>query len=336
MRHRTLPASTLFLFVAACSSTALLDEQDDMSSGGVAPETGQVGVICDTCLESTCQWQVTECAAEPSCARWYTCAVQCPAVEGQAPWDTSCISSCEEPDTTTGKRLRDDLLTCVRNAETCCGVTELRDPTTEPDAGYGGSAGGNQLPGGGGNANDYAAGACGGDTCQACLFAIKANTEGCLESADAACSQTISDCYHENGYPENGAVNACWLVVTRRDCNRPGTDIQLPDECGYAVTGDSLDRALATLQCATKYCEACVPGGDQECFACQLASCPDEVQAWMGNVDAQRLTWCLEGCANAADPTSCKKACRDANQAGQLVLQSLLSCKQTACEASCS
>lgn len=339
MSHRIHPvlAVSMFSLVIGCASTALLDGEDDMSAGGTTPQTGQVGVICDTCLTTSCAWQATECSAEPSCARWYTCAIQCPASLGTSPWDSGCVAGCEEPDTATGRRLRDDLLACAQTTDGCCGASRDTNETGGMDAGsYGGSGGAGPIPGSGddGGMNDFAAGACGGATCQACLFAIKENANSCVAPGDNECSLTIGNCYHENGGPA-GDLNACWLQVTRRDCNRPA-DIQMPDECGYAVSAESQALAFETLKCAAAYCPACVPNDDQDCFYCELENCPDEIKAWMGDAEAQRLTWCLEGCAENANAASCKSSCRDAHESGLFVMQSLLACKQSACEGSCS
>lgn len=322
------------LFVG-CTGTPLLDTQDDMGANGPSSSPGTIDDVCN-CLDESCAWPVTECAAEPDCAGWLTCAKQCPT--GTDTWSSSCISGCPEPGTARGQQLRDDLLLCASTAPGCCGESlDERAPDAEADAE---PTDWNDVDGGALDATmggyDPALGpVCPGTSCDACLWAVIANKEGCAAAGpDPTCSETIGSCYHENGYPEQG-INHCWRFVTRSDCLNPNAEDLLAGECGYAVPIESEALTDKTLGCAIEYCPVCFPRADAVCFACQLEACPDEFSAFMHDADAQRLQWCFEACEGATEKAACRASCQQSSGDGAEVLSLLLACRKTACEQAC-
>ena len=324
----------LLALVVGCSSTPLLDAEDDMGGSGASTSPGTLAGTC-SCLETSCEWPVTECAAEPDCATWLSCAKQCPMTTDQ--WSSSCVDSCPEPGTSRGAQLRDDLVLCASTTPGCCGDQD-EPPAPARDAGYeavvdSGAGGGG---GSGGSAPIGATDAiCPGETCNACLLAIKGNKDGCASGPDPTCGETIAACYHENGYPETAETNHCWQYVTRADCNLTNASDVLEGDCGYEVPPESDELTYKTLQCALSHCPICFPGANADCFACQLDACPDESNALMHDAEAQRLQWCFEACTEQNDQAGCRLACQQEHGAGMEVLQLLLACKKNNCEQAC-
>ena len=337
MTNRIALGWAVALFVG-CTGTPLLDGQDDMSATGPSSSPGTIADVC-SCLNESCAWSVTECSADPDCASWLTCARQCPT--GDETWSSSCINSCIEPGTERGKQLRDDLLLCASTAPGCCGELERATPDANADAGADGAADWNSVDGGGtdgsvGGHEPAIDAVCPGESCDACLWAVKNNQEGCgAAGPDPTCGETIGACYHENGFPEQGAINDCWRFVTRSDCLNPNAEDVLAGDCGYAVPSESEELTEKTLRCALSYCPVCFPRADAVCFACQLDACPDEFNAFMHDVEAQRLQWCFEACEEATEKAACRASCQQSHAAGAEVLSLLLGCRKDACEQAC-
>lgn len=320
----------IVLLSLGCTGTPLLDANDDMAKDP-SSASGPIAQLCDACFESDCAWPVTECAADPECARWLTCAEQCPT--GSETWSSSCVTACPQPSTARGLELRGDLVSCASTTEGCCGAEagefDADAGSIGVDAGGGNWGGSGGAGGGGPTAADHA---CPGDSCASCLWSVLHDKEGCTSAgSNPACMATIEACAHENQSVE-GENSDCWKYVTRADCtNAAASD----NPCGHVVPEVSSDLTLATLDCAVAYCPSCFPGGNAACYACQSAQCPDELALLMTNAELQEMQWCLDRCSREDDQAQCRQSCRDVDPEVLELYQIVISCRQEYCAAPC-
>jgi hypothetical protein len=299
-----------------CQVESALSESDPMDPG--AKDGGSV-TACTECFDQACAWEALECASDPGCAAWLTCAKEC------AEPDT-CFAQCPAPGTSTGNTLRDVLSRCVRDTGCCDNNSEYKEagPTSTDggDAGAGGSGG--MSDGGAGGGAMYA---CPEESCESCLAAIKGNS---CAGDRPECANAIADCVHENA--TNGQQH-CWSYLTARaTC---GGQDQPAATCSYEVPEPSLGLTVEALACAAAYCSACFPDSSGDCVTCQLASCPDEMTALMTTADAQELLWCRYQCRASNDPVACNQTCFAQHETGSTIVVDLYACTQSACKALC-
>jgi len=302
-----------------CQVESALTESDPMDPG--THDGGSV-TACTECFDQACAWEALECASDPGCAAWLTCAKEC------AEPDT-CFPQCPAPGTSTGNTLRDVLSRCVRDTGCCKIDGEYKEagPTSTDggDAGAGGSGGGQPPPDGGdGGSAMYA---CPEENCESCLLAIKGSS---CAGDNPECTSAIADCAHENA--PNGPRH-CWDYLTARatcaSADQPAA------ACSSEVPEQSLALTVDALACTARYCPACVPDSSGDCVTCQLASCPDEMAALMTTADAQELLWCRYQCRASNDPAACNQTCFADHETGSTIVVDLYACSQSACKAQC-
>ncbi len=299
-----------------CQVQSALSESDPMDPG--TKDGGSV-TACTGCFDKACAWEALECASDPGCAAWRTCAQECAKPD-------PCFSQCAAPGTATGNTLRDVLSRCVRDTG-CCESGEFHDagPTSVDGAGGASDSDASTLPpDGGGGGGTYA---CPEDTCEGCLSAIKG---GSCAGDKPACAEAIANCVHEDA--ANG-MQHCWSYLTKRaSC---GGQDQPAATCSYEVPEPSVALTVEALACAASYCPNCFPDSSGTCVACQLASCPDEMTALMTTADAQELLWCRYQCRASEEPAACNQECFSQHEAGSTVVVDLYACSQSACKAQC-
>lgn len=308
--------SILLLLLGACNSDSGLDGEDPMQ-----PVNGDGGIVtpCAGCFEGLCAWEASECASDPGCARWLTCARDCPSNDQGSP-DMTCVGLCSEPESSTGRTLRDVFVGCLLSNPGCCSPSEVGDAAAGGD-GFDGEDGSFDA------ANDASPPLyCPGETCEGCMLAIEAQ-DGCAPG-DEACGVAIAECHHEND-PEG--PKHCWSYLTAYGSCAESAG----EECVHALPEKSVELTFRALGCVTAYCPQCIADPERACLGCQLAACPDEMQALLASGDAQALSWCRSGCRTASDPAACRQACFEDHSDGTPIIIELYVCTQNACKAAC-
>lgn len=286
-----------FVMLAGCQADASLSNSDPMS-----PHASEAGPVtdCTTCYDALCAWETLECNADPGCASWMSCARGCSAIE-EGP--SACFGQCEQPDSTTGQRLRDVFLRCVSQNECCGAEGEFLD-----DAGPVSS-----------DAQDSKLAPCAADGCEACLMVVKAGKCG-----ENSCAGTLEACFLD---VDPAGASACWNYLTA--CG------QQSEGCSNAVPASSVKVTSQSLACVASHCPDCIPDRDPACTLCQLTSCPDEMGALLGSFEAQELLRCRSACPSSEDPTECNQACFTEWEAGKTIVVELYACTQNACKSAC-
>lgn len=326
MRRCIVPGFVVLLF-ASCSSESGLSQSDPMQPSN--PTDGGSSTACYRCFEDLCGWEASECASDPGCAGWLSCARPCPA-DGNGNPSATCLGDCPDPGSTTGRTLRDVFVGCLEASTGCC------DGAKPEDGGAGGSGGTSGSAGSGGAGPDMDGGdaqpttPCATDGCEACLVAIK-EQKSCA-TGDDACASAMSDCYYEND-PEG--PRHCWSYLTSYARCAGGAPSPADGACSYEVPKDSAALTADGLACAATYCPQCIADPERQCVACQLDACPDEMAAVMSTLDAQELLWCRDACSEDADPPACNQACFAKHEAGTAAVIELYVCAQSACKDVC-
>jgi len=319
-------SSFVVLLAASCSKESGLSQSDPMQPSD--PNDGGSSTACYLCFEDLCGWEASECASDPGCAGWLSCARPCPADDSGNPSE-SCLDDCPDPGSTTGRTLRDVFVSCLQASAGCCGGSVAKD-------GGAGGAGGVSGSGGSSGATHNQDGGdvpptetCATDGCEGCLLAIK-EQKNCA-TQDDACASAMSDCYFEND-PEG--PKHCWSYLTSY-ARCAGAPTPTDEACSYEVPKESTALTAKGLSCAATYCPLCVADSERSCVTCELNACPDEMAAVMSTLDAQELLWCRGACVEDADPPACNQACFAKHEAGTAAVIELYVCAQSACKDVC-
>jgi hypothetical protein len=280
-----------------CQVDAGLSDSDPMTP--TVPEAGPV-TDCTTCYDALCAWETLECNADPGCAAWMTCARGCSSID-EGP--SSCFGQCEEPASSTGKKLRDVFSRCVSQNKCCGAEGEFLD-----DAGPVSS-----------DAPDPKLAPCAADGCGACLLVVK---EG--KCGEDSCAGTLEACSQDSDVT---GASPCWNHLTACD--------QQSEGCSSAVPASSVTVTSQSLACVAAHCPECIPDRDPACTLCQLTACPDEMGALLGSFEAQELLRCRSACPSKDDPTACNQACFSDHEDGKTIVVELYSCTQNACKSPC-
>lgn len=300
-----------------CGGGTALDPSDPMT----APGDGDGGTVlraCALCFENSCAWQTVECASDPACARWLTCARDCGPGDDDTP-SPSCLDSCEQPSALQSQRYRDALASCFQATGGCCSDANQTPDASAVDSGQVYDAA--EAP--------YAPMACNAEGCKTCLLAMK-DANPCVKD-DAICPGLLSDCYFENA--PNGPQH-CWnFLVAYGQCSSGPSPTGSP--CSYDVPAPSVGTTAGAMACAARHCPQCMPDPRGACVSCQLGSCPDEMRGLLQSAAAQNILWCRASCETSANATACKQACLDGHDDLIPTLSALLTCTQQACESSC-
>ena len=224
--------SLLMLIPIACTSESDLSpaETGDPFAPGDASVTGD----CQRCFEERCGWEASECASDPGCASWLTCARDCTA-DSSGSVLASCLDDCPDPDYSTGDTLRDVLVSCLNTNAGCCWGGEVPESLEGGVGGAAGSGGTNN----GGNAGAVVGGPdCANEGCEDCLLAIQGQDSCAVD--DDVCATAIEECYHDG---EQEGEKHCWTYLTRYGTVRYG---------GRVCDRDSLFLCVASFECGAQ------------------------------------------------------------------------------------
>lgn len=322
---RRLTPALLVLMPVACDGESALSASD--TGDPFEPDDASVAGDCTRCFDDRCGWESSECASDPGCAGWLSCARGCPEdASGSAA--ATCLEDCPDPPTSTGRTLREVLLSCLDANAGCC--TEGEPAQKDEDGGISGAGGSGGNEDGGFGGSEPAGMACNTADCESCLLAIKAQKECAVD--DAPCATAIADCFHDG---DQQGTHHCWTYISRYgQCAGTGTTVT-GEACSYALPEGSVELGASALGCAATYCDACFADGERSCVRCQITSCPGEMEAVLANADAQDLLWCREACRNHEDPPACNQGCYESYQAGADAVVELYVCSQSACKLAC-
>lgn len=297
------------------------------SGGGIEGE-------CAACFDSTCGWQQTQCAGDPSCAEWLVSAKSCVADPLGRP-APNCLDT-GLPSDPTGRSYAVALRDCLAAAQQCCSGSAQNGAAPgagggSAEDGAGGSDYGGMVDGGAGASSLDPSSLCPGCSCENCLFAIKHG-----EANDDTCKGAVLSCYDQN------ATSQCWdfaLAYAACGAGAAGTDVTSPTAC-YQELYSAAEKAAAgktfmttVLPCAAQYCSAqCFPAADATCVWCQASGCLDALTAYYAEPDAQLFQWCRRSCEGE---TACIQACAAEHPNGLQVFQVLAQCTVQTCSSEC-
>lgn len=308
----TLAAAVLVL--AGCQADSLQASEID-NHGPPADNDASATPSCETCFGKNCWWESTECAGDPDCAHWMACARQCsPDVELQTP-SSNCVSACTKPSTQTGQKLHDALAACTETYQCCAADINGASPD-----------GGTWVPKEGGPTERIE---CASETCSGCVVLLRGPATASCPSAAGQCAATAEQCI--------GGSNDCSDFVVRfATCTSPdGTSTVPVEDCAREVPAATADTVVSMLGCLAKLCDRCVPTADEPCITCEVASCPDEMQALVQDVEAQKLWWCRRRCAAETNVAACESSCATQYPDGMPVLSTLGDCLSQRCASEC-
>lgn len=326
-----------------------MDATDDMG-GPSSDGSGQTGGYeCSACFETDCAWESTECAADPECAEWLSCAKNAPAGAsgGLDPdWlDQSCGGSMGP----TASSLRNALASCLTGTPCCEGRTE--DSGGDPALGGAdaGAYGDTDAPGGGqggtdgngaGDANAPVPGgwACDGEncTCKTCLAGVAtagANEDDCAGAFEACMANQpchdfavgYSGCLQQTDSasdPASGSQRGLEACLFHKALEYPG----------------GFEFFMTTVYpCALSKCgQYCVLNPALECAQCQQLRCADALEVFHATPDAMLLKWCHAYCQLHPNDGDCPGKCEPyVNNAALSRLQMLGECVQASCPDEC-
>lgn len=354
--------------LAACGGLAAADIGASESSG-----TGPAGSFEATCTNrgAECDWEITKCKAEPSCARWYACVSSCNANNPQACFE-GCKGTTHEPDNAVSIRQ------CLING---CASGNL-----EASAGTSGAAGAGYNGGGTGPGPkdvDAAAdgvmdatvpsGVASWETCISCLYSGASSTnnggavQNCMAQCSHGCEQDFTKCNSACANTDETCLAGCTKAgeTCKFGCDTAGTykhviGNNVPNE----VTGDVPGCLLQTTfegwekcmfdsatwvgletwkayvssglnECVMTQCAGvCIPKDTyQTCSACLESKCTDQAHAYWSSADAQDYGWCMDYC----DPLvhdSCD--CETLYGEGAETLSQFVMCREQSCFDQCS
>ncbi len=321
------------LSLVSCQGATELEGVDDMAASNGEAGQGPGPGTCFGCFDSPCAWQSQNCAGDPECARWMSCARACGPGEADTP-AASCLDACPQPSSHGGLQLRQDLRSCIDQAGGCCsgaikGPGADSGPTDNADAAAGTYDG---------QVGPSAPTSCAGATCLECLRSIQENVGGCV-AQDSGCAQSVGTCMHEPaapGAPFGDVGNCANFALSFAGCaTDPSFASHTIGQCVWVVPPESVDTTLDAIGCGAAHCSACAPSGDETCLACEIDACRFEMGALLGDADAQGLYWCLRTCATSSDLAACRSGCGVQYANGVPVLTALNQCVAGSCADKC-
>ncbi len=317
--------------VLSCQAATELQGIDDMTPSSPAGAGGAGATTCSMCWDGACAWQVSDCTADPDCARWITCARGCPAGDDGNP-SQSCMNACPAITSSTGMHLRDALQACLQRTGGCCDGDDLGDGGQEyVDGAPTGVIDGDDEP-------EPGSDSCGDDSCKACLSAAARDIDSCA-SPFPGCDSASNECMTAAGVgggPASGHGDCVNFMLAFAGCAAdPLFTAHDVADCVWVVPADYVDNTLDVIRCGALLCGVCSSPDLQGCLACQIESCRDAMAALLGDADAQGLYWCLRKCGASDDPALCRSECAGAYPAGVPVLTVLNQCTTSACSGKC-
>lgn len=349
-----LGSFALAIWLVGCSTTGLMDATDDMSGSSSGAKAGSTDSACSACFETNCAWEVTECAAEPDCAKWLTCVRSAPADASGAVSAVWLENNCEQKMGPTAAALRDALAACLTDEACCTAGRPIEDTggNTGPSAADGGAysdndasdeLGGGPAPGAGdggidnGEGWDCPTGAC---QCIDCLYALKHGEV----PQEAACTQAVQQCLMNeacNGF--FGGFVECATVANSDTPNAAPASRTTLEACLFVeATGEwakpgGFEQFMSTVYgCATGFCgNYCVAEDERSCAQCQQTWCAAELEAYLSDPEALLGSWCRSYCQLHPEDGQCPGKCTPHLQAGAETLQLFGQCVQTSCADDC-
>lgn len=329
--------------VIGCSTSSLMESTDDMGGTTSGSGTGS-GSACSACFDTHCAWEVTECAADPSCSQWLSCARNAPA--GAPGLDASWLAqSCVAPTSPTTSGLQSNLANCLTESSCCAENGGYVDDPDASNVGAGGAGGGaGPIPGsGGGNGGDYVDGDGGAENTsgwqcdveeRCCLYCFKA-----LGSVDTLACESAPACV------EDPACNAFFHLyaecVETAAANTSGDRQRAIEACLFQSSGETPPDAITLFMttmfpCAVESCaNHCFFDNAVPCLSCKAESCHDEMTSYAQDYNAMMGSWCRSYCQVHPDDGDCPGKCTPFLQEGAATLQSYGQCVQAACSGSC-
>ena len=102
------------MVVAACGD-------DSSGSSGDPPKKTYGDGTCGTCFATQCDTEIAACGADPGCAAYYTCLLDCPLDPIGNP-DPTCEAACPASESSTSQQLKGQLTLCrLDTAGVACG-----------------------------------------------------------------------------------------------------------------------------------------------------------------------------------------------------------------------
>jgi len=346
LSHFGIVALGCFASLISCSTSGLMGGSEDEMAG--SQSAGNVNSACSACFENNCAWQTTECAADPACATWLTCAKTAPMGDFGGVDESFVRASCSDVSGTAGA-LQDSVVECVTVDGCCAARTDLPG---------GGGTGGNydSADGGavaptmdGGNAWEGDAESTGDGhwscpedscTCLQCLEGSKnSDQDNACGAALAACGTTKCSVFmsaYAGCHQQVGSANAA-------GSSPEGAERAL-DSCMFLVvldkfaTGDvqyqeGFEQFMQTaFDCVAVTCsQYCIPEEAQGCVACQQKVCADELENFRTSTAAVLGTWCRSYCQTHLEDAECPGKCGPYLQEGAETLSTYGECVQSNC-----
>jgi hypothetical protein len=349
LRHLRIASVAISTLLVGCSTTGLMDSTDDMggSSSGGGSKTGDLA--CSACFDTYCAWEVTECAADPECAEWLTCARGAPG-NASGSIDREWLSnSCVDATGPTATTLQNALSACLTGTVCCEGgaPTNGTDASAMPGAAddggmYGGGGGSGAGPveyGDSGQDNSDGTWTCPTAQC-GCLDCLYAFKHGELPD-DTECTAAIQACA---GNEACGRFLGGFAECMQADTTNAATgDQRALEACLFVeATGDwalegGFEQFMETVYpCATGPCNSyCVVETARHCIQCQEQWCEAEYTAYLSDGNALLGTWCRSYCQTHPDDGQCPGKCAPYLQAGVETLQLYGQCVQASCPDDC-
>ena len=335
-----LQSLALTICLVGCSTSSLMDATDDMGGSTSGGNGSGSNSACSACFEKDCAWQVTECAAEPDCAKWLTCAQSVPASSSGGADAAWLRDSCNQEMGPTASTLRDTLASCLVVGGCCTGAGEADVGAVGADSGganYGEDGSNTVAPGGpNGDGWDCPSGECG---CEECLFALK---HGEIEE-QAECTTAVQQCVEsaECSRYFTGFL-ACAAGASTDDANTDTASQKSLAACLFAKAhedggGEGFEQFVSSVYgCATGFCRSyCVPEDAQSCVQCQQTWCEGELEALLTDSDAVMGSWCRAYCQVHPEDAACPDLCAPHLEASQETLGLFGQCVQTSCGDDC-
>lgn len=320
LRHPGLARLAFFAWLVGCSTTALMDSMEDDMAGSRSGESVQSA--CSACFENICAWQTTECAADPGCATWLTCAKEMALAEAEDP-------ECSKGLGPTATSLKDALVRCIDSTRCCDGPSDGGPDLVDseaPPTGVGGS-GGQAGSGGSAGGENYDS----SSTCTECVK-VQCDVSAC-DSSDGCITflGKFSTCVKEARMSNAGdarALEAC-LFPFALD----------------AYTSGGLQAFLdVVFDCINDDCSGpCTLDPGKVCAACQQSKCLSEYSSVFTDASAVLGLWCRSYCQRNPEDGDCAPSvtgglpakCEGYLQDNMELLAPYLQCVQLSCGEEC-
>ena len=346
-------------FVSGCGGLAAVDLNADQDPS-TTPGSSSYEAAC-TQRDDACNWVITECKAEPACARWYACVSACTPDNA-----STCFAQCK--DTSTPPTNSSQLLQCLQSG--CVEGSKEVGGEAGSDSNGGAPSWGDAGPELGADASEDNPPASGSvwDSCYSCLYSGQSDdgsgAQNCMAACNSGCEKALIDCNgkcgNDTGCIEvckdtlSGCTSACGTAGTYKhvllektnemlDGTHDGCMLQTDwhefEKCLYSVQKDWVSHethaqfassglwACVMDQCAGK----CFPEKYIPCADCLKTKCAAQSKDYWTSAAAQDFGWCYEYGPQLGEPDCSAYA----DLGGDAIYTEFVMCREQNCYDSC-